>query len=91
MPEEIRSRFIREIEENELLVVKTQHTKLDALGYQAGTVVFDMDENESHGTQKAFYLAGPIVDVINQGKVLIIDEMEARLHPLVTRATNPVG
>lgn len=85
MPEEIRSRFIREIEENELFAVKTQHTKLDALGGQAGTVVFDMDENESHGTQKAFYLAGPIIDVLSQGKVLIIDEMEARLHPLVTQ------
>jgi AAA15 family ATPase/GTPase len=45
-----------------------------------------MDANESHGTQKAFYLAGPILDVLGLGKVLIIDEMEARLHPLVTQA-----
>ena len=44
-----------------------------------------MDQNESHGTQKAFYLAGPIIDVLSQGKVLVVDEMEARLHPLLTR------
>jgi AAA15 family ATPase/GTPase len=48
-------------------------------------VSFDMDQNESHGTQKAFYLAGPIIDVLTNGKVLIVDEMEARLHPLITR------
>lgn len=40
---------------------------------------------ESHGTQKIFALTGPILDTLEEGKVLIIDELDARLHPLITR------
>ncbi len=86
MPEELRSLFLKSAKDNGLFTVQTQHPKLDAQGQQVGSVFFDMDSNESHGTQKAFYLAGPILDVLSQGKVMIIDEMEARLHPHVTRA-----
>lgn len=48
--------------------------------------VFAMQEQESHGTQKIFNLSGPLMDTLEQGKVLVIDEMEARLHPTLTRA-----
>jgi len=85
MPEEIRSLFLKSIQNQELLTVQTKHPKLNAQGLPVSSVIFDMDENESHGTQKAFYLAGPIMDVLRQGKTLVVDEMEARLHPLVTR------
>jgi AAA15 family ATPase/GTPase len=65
--------------------VRTKHPKWNEKGEQVGLVEFDMDMNESHGTQKAFYLAGPVLDVLQRGAVLVIDEMEARLHPLVTK------
>ena len=86
MPEELRSLFLKSAKDNGFFTIQTTHTKLDAQGQQAGSVIFDMDNNESHGTQKVFYLGGPIMDVLKQGKVLFIDEMEARLHPHVTRA-----
>ena len=86
MPEELRSLFLKNAKHNGLFTVQTKHPKLDAQGQPVGSVTFDMDANESHGTQKAFYLAGPILDVLSIGKILIIDEMEARLHPLVTQA-----
>jgi AAA15 family ATPase/GTPase len=86
MDQDFRAFFLKSIQDKELLTVKTKHPKLDAQGQPVGSVTFDMDANESHGTQKAFYLAGPILDVLSQGRVLIIDEMEARLHPLVTQA-----
>lgn len=41
-------------------------------------------EQESDGTQKLFYLSGPIIDILENGKVLVIDEIEARLHPNMT-------
>jgi AAA15 family ATPase/GTPase len=85
MPEELRNVLVNNFGDNDWLTVRTKHPKLDAKGLQVDLVSFDMDQNESHGTQKAFYLAGPIIDVLSQGKVLIIDEMEARLHPLLTR------
>ncbi len=85
MPEEIRTLIIKSLKDGDFFTVKTKHPKLNAQGKPVDSVTFDMDLNESHGTQKIFYLAGPIIDVLTQGKVLIIDEMEARLHPLITR------
>ncbi|RKX82515.1 MAG: ATP-binding protein [Spirochaetes bacterium] len=42
-------------------------------------------ESESQGTQKLFALAGPIIDTLNTGKTLIVDEFDTRLHPNITR------
>ncbi|WP_029452575.1 AAA family ATPase [Clostridium algidicarnis] len=38
---------------------------------------------ESNGTKKMFEIAGPIIDSIENGKIIIIDEIDARLHPLL--------
>ncbi|NFO28833.1 ATP-binding protein [Clostridium botulinum] len=38
---------------------------------------------ESNGTKKMFEIAGPIIDAIEKGKIIIIDEIDARLHPLL--------
>lgn len=43
-------------------------------------------EEESEGTQKLFGLLGPIIDTIQNGEILIIDEFNDRLHPLLGRA-----
>ena len=50
----------------------------------AGEVKFDY-LNESDGTIKMISLAGPILDALLTGKILVIDELDARLHPLLTR------
>jgi len=42
-------------------------------------------ENESAGTQRFFSRIGPWLSALNEGKILIIDELEASLHPLLTR------
>lgn len=63
--------------------VETVHPIFDG-ETQAGEEGFDMDE-ESEGTQKFFALLGPLFDTLETGGVLIIDELEARLHPLLTR------
>jgi uncharacterized protein len=41
---------------------------------------------ESHGTQKLFAFAGICFDVLKHGKVLVMDEMEANFHPLITQS-----
>ena len=68
-----------------LFLKQTSHTKFDAIGQPVGTESFDFETNESQGTQKLFYLAGPVLDALTKGLILVIDEMEARLHPLITR------
>lgn len=43
-------------------------------------------ENESLGTQRLFGLSGPLLMSLKSGSVLIIDEMDASLHPLLVQA-----
>jgi predicted ATPase len=40
-------------------------------------------EEESHGTQTIFRLAAPLLEVIGRGGVLVVDELERSLHPLL--------
>lgn len=67
--------------------VHTTHRVYDDAGtpIPTETETFDLDEQESDGTQKLFALAAPIVAALKQGLVLFADEFDARLHPLITR------
>lgn len=64
--------------------VTTSHKKFDDELKQVAVEEFDFDDNESEGTQKIFSLAGPLLHSLQSGRVLIIDELDARLHPLIT-------
>lgn len=48
-------------------------------------IEFDFDVQESEGTKKIFALAGPILNTLSRGSILLIDELDARLHPIMTR------
>ncbi|MCC3407348.1 MAG: ATP-binding protein [Microcoleus sp. PH2017_10_PVI_O_A] len=65
--------------------VKTVHRKYDADGKQTAIEIFDIEKHESEGTNKLFALAGLLLDTLRIGKILFIDELDARLHPLITR------
>jgi hypothetical protein len=65
--------------------IKTEHRKFDAAGNPIGTEVFDLDEHESEGTRKLFALSGTLLGALALGSVVVADEFDARLHPLVTR------
>ncbi|TQR61524.1 AAA family ATPase [Campylobacter troglodytis] len=40
---------------------------------------------ESDGTQKFFKFLGPILDTLQNGRVLVVDELHNHLHPAMTR------
>lgn len=42
-------------------------------------------EDESHGTQKMFALAGPWLDSLAKGNVIVFDELHDNLHPALVR------
>ena len=65
--------------------VKTVHRKYDAEGKQSAIELFDIEKHESEGTNKLFALAGLLLNTLRTGKILLIDELDARLHPLITR------
>lgn len=48
-------------------------------------VSMDFETEESEGTRKFFALIGPVLDCLNKGGLMVADEMEAKLHPLLTR------
>lgn len=66
------------------LGVRTTHNQFDAAQHKIGAVTFDLDVHESEGTRKLFALSGPVVNALQTGRILIIDELDARLHPLMT-------
>jgi hypothetical protein len=48
-------------------------------------VRFGMEEDESKGSQRFFALAGPLVDALEKGAVVVVDELDCSMHPLLTR------
>jgi AAA15 family ATPase/GTPase len=60
------------------------HRKYDENNVLVDTVAFDFDKQESEGTKKLLYLLGPWYDTLQNGKVLVIDELESRLHRNLT-------
>ena len=61
--------------------IRTSHNKYDETGKIIGREEFDLFRDESAGTQKFFTLSGLLIDTLEKGKVLVIDELDARLHP----------
>jgi len=84
MPKEMRDEIIREMkEENAEFIadVLTTHKKYDLNKQAVDNVSFSLDDDESSGTRKFFALTGPILDVIENGYTLVVDELDSKLHP----------
>lgn len=64
---------------------KTVHNIFDNNGEIVGQRSFPTDKMESEGTKKMIEIAGPLVDAILSGKILVVDELDAKLHPFLTR------
>lgn len=62
----------------------TYHRKYDGNNILIDTVEFNFDKQESEGTKKLLYLLGPWYDTLQNGKVLIVDELDSRLHSHLT-------
>lgn len=62
----------------------SMHTQYDDEGNEVKLINFPFKKNESEGTIKYFSLAYPIIDALDNGKRLIIDEFDSKMHPLLT-------
>lgn len=102
MPDEIQQAFltIMNASDAEGFSIHTLHNQYDDEGNPVGKELFELDQHESEGTQKLFAMSGPLIDTLHEGDVLVVDELDARLHPLMTReiislfnhkTTNPNG
>lgn len=65
-------------------VVRTVHDIYDETGNVVGEKLFDLRQ-ESTGTLRFLAYIQNIIEMISNGGVFIVDEMSARLHPLLTK------
>ncbi len=86
MSENLVRQLVTDLEGAFKIDIKTIHTKYNDQGKAIGHVEFDMRSQESSGTNKIFNISGPVFDVLNEGGVLVVDELDASLHPLLTLA-----
>lgn len=68
-----------------LLMGKGESVQTDIkIIYEKDNLILDLSE-ESRGIQKLFEIGGPLLDIILKGEILIFDELETSLHPLLAR------
>jgi uncharacterized protein len=60
--------------------VRTTHLASDQT-----PVFFSLQEDESQGTQRLFAIAGPIINALDHGATVVIDEMECSMHSLLAQ------
>ncbi|WP_210521748.1 AAA family ATPase [Hymenobacter terricola] len=88
MPESTRAQIASSLRGKHTYSVMTTHRVYDKDGKPTDrTRTWKLDDKESSGTQKALHLSGPVLWALSNGGVLIIDEIEAKLHPLMTLNT----
>jgi len=66
--------------------LKTLHRKFNGDQQLEDLVEFDLSNEGSAGTLKFVGFTGPFLDTLENGSILVVDELEARLHPLLTKA-----
>jgi len=66
--------------------LKSWHNIFNDSNILNGTTTFDFHKEESKGTQKLIYILGPIYDALVNSRILIIDELDSRLHTLLSKS-----
>ena len=78
VPESVRVEIKKELVGKKMTIVNLAHST----GKQDGPVPIPLGE-ESGGTQKLFAYAGPWLDVLASGRILLVDELDNSFHPLM--------
>lgn len=61
------------------------HNKYNEHGLLIDSVAFNVEYEESVGTNKIIHLLGAVYDTLASGNVLFIDELDSNLHPNLTK------
>ena len=95
IPDDVRDSFIKELSKTAnrevrltevmSLNVETMHSIYNKDKEKVNSTAFDLNHHESAGTQKLYNLSGPILDTLQNGTLLIIDELDTRLHPVLLK------
>jgi len=69
-----------EVKEEEQEVAELQFHHIT----EKGEAFLDL-QDESDGTQRLLFMTGPVLKILKQGKIFIVDELDNSLHPLIVR------
>jgi len=86
IPEDLVKQIITDLQGKTIVEILAEHDVLNENGEVIGQIDFDLRSQESSGTNKIFDISGPIFDTIKNGGILVIDELDAKLHPLMTNS-----
>jgi len=80
MPPELREKIQNEMDGKKLIHISFLHP------VQGTDTVASLPlEEESDGTRKLFAYAAPWLDILNRGRVILVDELDTSLHPKIMR------
>jgi AAA15 family ATPase/GTPase len=83
LPDKLKDRR-QKLKQLEAKQVVFQHSIFDDKGLVTGRKHWGQN-HESAGTQKLFALSGPLIETLHKGEILVIDELDAKLHPMMMR------
>lgn len=86
MPIEIKKDILQKLKGAKTFEVLPTHKMYDKENNEIGLTNFDFNLEESEGTKKFFRFAGPILLTLSSGSVLVVDELDTKLHPDLARA-----
>ena len=90
VPAEIRNKIAHATDSNDKIIIQklsfdTIHTQYDENNNPLQEIPFDMGRDESFGIKSYFYLSASILKALEQGSLLVIDELDLSLHPLLSQ------
>ena len=85
LPEELKKILVSNLTGKKRVSILSVHGCYDSEGNLMENRTFPFDEMESEGTKKLFEISGPIFDTLLEGKILFVDELDAKMHPLLSR------
>jgi AAA15 family ATPase/GTPase len=71
-------------EESKTLSLYSHHSRYDENGVFVDKIKVPFGEWESEGTGKLFGLSAIIFEALEEGRVIVVDEYDARLHPNIS-------
>lgn len=86
VPDEMKKNFKEKFDKTDNRAILMIHEKYDKNNKSIGKEPFLLDKYESEGTKKFFNMIGVYVKALKENRFLIIDEFDARLHTLLTKA-----
>ncbi|MCC5934681.1 MAG: ATP-binding protein [Balneolales bacterium] len=85
LPDNLDNNIRKEYENKKIKLLLSSRKKFDERMKFVENESFSFRISESEGTQKLFELSPFIYNALKENKTIIIDEFDARFHPLLTR------